>query len=256
MSTMYNLLHIPLCTVMLILIFNSTAYCHAHSFTFYILFFISYFSFILSYVYFPCVVFSIFALSMERTRLSFHCWLYNLCIVVYVTNKTWNLKTWNLRGEWHSYAWSFTPCRFFFCLFFFCEFTQSSSAEQRGRIPDSSAPLCPFSAKIWRDRELWETGRNDTAWVLRSLRFVCKKVSAPLLQPSTHPWMFVIFRKALFRNSRWIQTLLRWSCLKLFWISNVCCHFTVFFSQRGKSADVLSCTVVNFICFEIMQESK
>ncbi len=98
MSTMYNLLHIPLCTVMLILIFNSTAYCHAHSFTFYILFFISFFSFILSYVYFPCVVFSIFALSMERTRLSFHCWLYNLCIVVYVTNKTWNLKleTWAL----------------------------------------------------------------------------------------------------------------------------------------------------------------
>ncbi len=95
MSTMYNLLHIPLCTVMLILIFNSTAYCHAHSFTFYILFFISYFSFILSYVYFPCVVFSIFALSMERTRLSFHCWLYSLCIVVYVTNKTWNLKWWS-----------------------------------------------------------------------------------------------------------------------------------------------------------------
>ncbi len=48
--------------------------------------------FILSYVYFPCVVFSIFALSMERTRLSFHCWLYSLCIVVYVTNKTWNLS--------------------------------------------------------------------------------------------------------------------------------------------------------------------
>ncbi len=110
MSTMYNLLHIPLCTVMLILIFNSTAYCHAHSFTFYILFFISYFSFILSYVYFPCVVFSIFALSMERTRLSFHCWLYSLCIVVYVTNKTWNLKleTWNLEilrgGESRSVA--------------------------------------------------------------------------------------------------------------------------------------------------------
>ncbi len=99
MSTMYNLLHIPLCTVMLILIFNSTAYCHAHSFTFYILFFISYFSFILSYVYFPCVVFSIFALSMERTRLSFHCWLYSLCIVVYVTNKTWNLKLENLKLE-------------------------------------------------------------------------------------------------------------------------------------------------------------
>ncbi len=35
---------------------------------------------------------TIFALSMERTWLTFHCWLYNLCIVVYVTNKTWNLK--------------------------------------------------------------------------------------------------------------------------------------------------------------------
>ncbi len=37
--------------------------------------------------------FSIFALSMERTRLSFHCWLYNLCIVVYVTNKNLKLET-------------------------------------------------------------------------------------------------------------------------------------------------------------------
>ncbi len=60
------LLHVnhvqPVCTflsptVMLTLIFNSTAYCHAHSFIFYILFFISYFLFILFYVYFPCVVF-------------------------------------------------------------------------------------------------------------------------------------------------------------------------------------------------------
>ncbi len=29
---------------------------------------------------------------MERTWLTFHCWLYTLCIVVYVANKTWNLK--------------------------------------------------------------------------------------------------------------------------------------------------------------------
>ncbi len=35
---------------------------------------------------------TIFALSMERTWLTFHCWLYNICIVVYVTNKTWNLN--------------------------------------------------------------------------------------------------------------------------------------------------------------------
>ncbi len=82
--------NIPLCTVMLILIFNSTAYCHAHSFIFYSLYLIFY-SFYFMYTSLV-LYFSIFALSMERTRLSFHCWLYNLCIVVYVTNKTWNLK--------------------------------------------------------------------------------------------------------------------------------------------------------------------
>ncbi len=50
-------------------------------------------------MYTPLVLYStIFALSMERTWLTFHCWLYTLCIVVYVTNKTWNLKleTWNV----------------------------------------------------------------------------------------------------------------------------------------------------------------
>ncbi len=31
-------------------------------------------------------------LTLSKLTLSFHCWLYNLCIVVYVTNKTWNLK--------------------------------------------------------------------------------------------------------------------------------------------------------------------
>ncbi len=34
----------------------------------------------------------IFALSMERTWLTFHCWLYTLYIIVYVTNK--NLESW------------------------------------------------------------------------------------------------------------------------------------------------------------------
>ncbi len=71
-------------------LFNSTAYCHAHSFIFYSLYLIFY-SFYFMYTSLV-LYFSIFALSMERTRLSFHCWLYNLCIVVYVTNKTWNLK--------------------------------------------------------------------------------------------------------------------------------------------------------------------
>ncbi len=90
-------LHIPLCTVMLILIFNSTAYCHAHSFIPYILYCSLYLIFYSFYfMYTSLVLYStIFALSMERTRLTFHCWLYNLCIVVYVTNKTWNLKTWS-----------------------------------------------------------------------------------------------------------------------------------------------------------------
>ncbi len=30
--------------------------------------------------------------GLPRSILSFHCWLYSLCIVVYVTNKTWNLN--------------------------------------------------------------------------------------------------------------------------------------------------------------------
>ncbi len=62
-------LHIPLCTVMLILIFNSTAYCHAHSFIFYIYsLYLIFYSFYFMYTSLV-LYFSIFALSMERTRL-------------------------------------------------------------------------------------------------------------------------------------------------------------------------------------------
>ncbi len=43
-------LHIPLCTVMLTLIFNSTAYCHAHSFKPYILYFILYILFFIHFI--------------------------------------------------------------------------------------------------------------------------------------------------------------------------------------------------------------
>ncbi len=102
----------PVCTflsrtVMLILIFNSTAYWHAHSFILYILYSVLYilFLFILFYAYFPCVVFTIFALSMERTWLTFHCWLYNPCIVVYVTNKTW---TWT--WTWYQVICNVSAC--------------------------------------------------------------------------------------------------------------------------------------------------
>ncbi len=77
------------CTVMLILIFKSTVYCHADSFIFCSLIFFIHF------MYTSFVLYSIiFALSMERTWLTFHCWLYTLCIIVYVTNKSW---TWTAR---------------------------------------------------------------------------------------------------------------------------------------------------------------
>ncbi len=81
-------------TVMLILIFNSTAYCHAHSLILYILYSVLYILFFIHYILciLPLLYSTIFALSMERTWFTFHCWLYNLCIVVYVTNKTWNLN--------------------------------------------------------------------------------------------------------------------------------------------------------------------
>ncbi len=81
-------------SVMLILIFNSTAYCHAHSLILYILYSVLYILFVIHFILciLPLLYFTIFALSMERTWFTFHCWLYNLCIVMYVTNKTWNLK--------------------------------------------------------------------------------------------------------------------------------------------------------------------
>ncbi len=78
------------CTFLLILIFKSTVYCQAHFlyFVLYILFF-TYFILCL----FPLCLYSIiFALSMEWTWLIFHCWLYILYIIVYVTNK--NLESW------------------------------------------------------------------------------------------------------------------------------------------------------------------
>ncbi len=100
MSPCSTCLHIPPPppprTVMLILIFNSTAYCHAHSLILYILYSVLYILFFIHFILciLPLLYSTIFALSMERTWLTFHCWLYNLCIVVYVTNKTWNLKQW------------------------------------------------------------------------------------------------------------------------------------------------------------------
>ncbi len=129
------LLHVnhvqPVCTflsrtVMLILIFNSTAYCHAHSFIFYILFFISYFLFILFYVYFPCVVFYNIC-TVHGADLTHISLLVNtLCIIVYVTNKTWNLKTWSFHSQW----WFGLPCHLLVlvhCVFWSLQSTQPST---------------------------------------------------------------------------------------------------------------------------------
>ncbi len=76
------------CSTVLNLILQHTVMHILLYLIFYILFFISYFLFILFYVYSLVLYSTIFALSMERTRLTFHCWLYNLCIVMYVTNTT------------------------------------------------------------------------------------------------------------------------------------------------------------------------
>ncbi len=104
MSPCSTCLHIPPPppSVMLILIFNSTAYCHAHSLILYILYsvllYLIFYSFY--FMHTSLVLYStIFALSMERTWFTFHCWLYNLCIVVYVTNKTWNLIFYSVASQ-------------------------------------------------------------------------------------------------------------------------------------------------------------
>ncbi len=107
MSPCSTCLHIPPPprTVMLILIFNSTAYCHAHSLILYILYSVLYILFFIHFILciLPLLYSTIFALSMERTWFTFHCWLYNLFIVVYVTNKTWNLtcKTFCFREQFN-----------------------------------------------------------------------------------------------------------------------------------------------------------
>ncbi len=100
MTTMYTTVCTFLSfTFLLILIFKSTVYCHAHSFRFlYFVLYILFFTYFI-FMYISSVLYSIiFALSMERTWLTFHCWLYTLYITVYVTNKT---KILNL--EWLEY---------------------------------------------------------------------------------------------------------------------------------------------------------
>ncbi len=73
------------CTFLLILIFKSTVYCHAH-FLYFVLY-ILFFTYFILCIFPLCLYSIIFALSMERTWLTFHCWLYTLYIIVYVTNK-------------------------------------------------------------------------------------------------------------------------------------------------------------------------
>ncbi len=77
----------------------SLQYTVMHIFIFYILFFISYFLLTSFYVYFSLYSI-IFALSMEQTWLTFHCWLYILYIIVYVTNKNLeSLESWSVNNN-------------------------------------------------------------------------------------------------------------------------------------------------------------
>ncbi len=88
------------CTVILILKFKSTVYYRAHYCIFCSLYlFLIIIHFILCILL--CVVFYNIALSMERTWLTFHCWLI-LCIIMYVTNKSWTW-TWTWSGGLSSY---------------------------------------------------------------------------------------------------------------------------------------------------------
>ncbi len=76
------------CTVLLILIFKSTVYYHAHYFIFYILFFISFFiHFILCILL--CVVFYNICTDHGADLTHISLLVNTLCIIVYVTNKSW-----------------------------------------------------------------------------------------------------------------------------------------------------------------------
>ncbi len=68
-------LHIPLLYSMLILLFMSTVYYHAHYLYFIFVLYIFFIIINSFYVYFFVLHSIIFALSMERTWLTFHCWL-------------------------------------------------------------------------------------------------------------------------------------------------------------------------------------
>ncbi len=85
------------CTFLLILIFKSTVYCHAHFNILYFGLYILFFIYFILCIFPLCLYSIIFALSMERTCLTFHCWLYTLYIIVYVTNK--NLESHTLISQ-------------------------------------------------------------------------------------------------------------------------------------------------------------
>ncbi len=80
------------CTVLLILIFKSTVYSHAHYlyFILYILFFYSF-----HFMYILCVVFYNICTVHGADLTHISLLVYTLCIIVYVTNKSW---TWNFRS--------------------------------------------------------------------------------------------------------------------------------------------------------------
>ncbi len=95
------------CIFLLNLIFKSTVYCHAHFYILYFVLYILFFTYFILCIFPLCLYSIIFALSMERTWLTFHCWLYILYIIVYVTNT--NLESWmigiSFPQHWDSNKW-------------------------------------------------------------------------------------------------------------------------------------------------------
>ncbi len=82
-NTLYNLFAHSSCTFLLILLFiKSTVYCPAQLILFYffilMLNFFYFIFFILIFMYILLFVLHIIALYMERTWITFHCWLYSV----------------------------------------------------------------------------------------------------------------------------------------------------------------------------------
>ncbi len=99
-NTLYNLFAHSSCTFLLLLLFiKSTVYCPAHFILLHIcLFLFLFFTFFIPiFMYILLCLLHIIALSMERTWLAFHCWLYFVLLCM------WRIKSWK--------SWMLVACK-------------------------------------------------------------------------------------------------------------------------------------------------